>query len=284
MAGSDYIPRSVLLTGGAGFIGSHVLCHLVQRYPEAHFVCLDKLAYCASLRNLDEIMHRPNFTFVQGDIVDCSLVRRILEQYGVDTIIHFAAETHVDNSFGNSLEFTVTNVLGTHVLLESARLCKQQIRRFIHVSTDEVYGEAALEAVEPCTAASPLNPTNPYAATKVAAEFLVNSYRLSFNLPTIITRGNNVYGPRQYPEKLIPKFIFLLDRKQPCPLHGDGKNRRSYLYVSDVVEAFDLILRKGVPGTIYNIGSRVEVSNRDVLRALIRLFGLEKEEEKVGER
>ena len=151
----------------------------------------------------------------------------VVKKEGVDTILHFAAQTHVDNSFGNSFEFTRTNVYGTHVLLESAKLFKDQIRRFVHVSTDEVYGEspAAATAAERFTSESPLNPTNPYAATKVAAEFLVKSYRTSFGLPTIITRGNNVYGPKQYPEKLIPKFVSLLAAKQPCPLHGTGANR-----------------------------------------------------------
>jgi UDP-glucose 4,6-dehydratase len=151
-------------------------------------------------------------------------VNYLIKNEGIDTILHFAAQTHVDNSFGNSFEFTRANVFGTHVLLESAKLFKDQIRRFVHVSTDEVYGESSATA-DRFTSESPLNPTNPYAATKVAAEFLVKSYRTSFGLPTIITRGNNVYGPKQYPEKLIPKFISLLASKQPCPLHGTGTNR-----------------------------------------------------------
>lgn len=195
-------------------------------------------------------------------------------------------------------------IIGLIVLLESAKLFKDQIRRFVHVSTDEVYGESSATA-DRFTSESPLNPTNPYAATKVAAEFLVKSYRTSFGLPTIITRGNNVYGPKQYPEKLIPKFISLLAGKQPCPLHGNGTNRyghhhaslhyamgysyvicdiwcnsRSFLYVSDVAHAFEIILFKGVLGEIYNIGSRFEISNKETTQRLLQLFKLDHEESK----
>jgi len=172
--------------------------------------------------------------------------------------------------------FTKTNVLGTHTLLESAKLFQPQIQRFIHVSTDEVYGESTASD-DRNTERAVLAPTNPYAASKAAAEYMVASYRKSFGLPIIITRGNNVYGPKQFPEKLIPKFIFLLNRRQPCPLHGTGSNRRSFLYVSDVARAFEAILTKGVIGEIYNIGSNFEISNKEVLFTLLRLFGLDEE-------
>jgi UDP-glucose 4,6-dehydratase len=271
-----YTPKAVLLTGGAGFIGSNVLVHLVQAYPDCKFVCLDKVTDCANVKNFQEILDCPNFTFVKGDILAADLVSHLIQSYGIDTIMHFAAETHVDNSFGNSLVFTKTNVLGTHTLLESAKLFQSQIQRFIHVSTDEVYGESTLADDRNREGAS-LAPTNPYAASKAAAEFLVMSYRKSFNLPIIITRGNNVYGPKQYPEKLIPKFIHLLSRSQPCPLHGTGSNRRSFLYVSDVARAFDCILTKGVIGQIYNIGSNFEVTNKDVLLTLLKSFNLDEE-------
>lgn len=276
---STYVPKAVLFTGGAGFIGSNVLVHLVQSYPECNFICLDKVTACANVKNFQEILDYPNFTFVKGDICALDLVSHIIRAYSIDTIMHFAAETHVDNSFGNSLVFTKTNVLGTHTLLESAKLFGTQIRRFIHVSTDEVYGESSATATETDRndEAAPLAPTNPYAASKAAAELLVLSYQKSFNLPIIITRGNNVYGPKQYPEKLIPKFVHLLSRGQPCPLHGTGANRRSFLYVTDVARAFDCILSKGSPGQIYNIGSNFEITNKNVLLLLIKSFGLDEE-------
>jgi len=185
--------------------------------------------------------------------------------------MHFAAQSHVDNSFGNSFDFTVTNILGTHVLLEAAKEFKHQIKLFIHVSTDEVYGdgESGLASHE----STILDPTNPYAASKAGAEYLVKAYHRSFAVPTIITRSNNVYGPHQYPEKIIPKFITQLTRGLPITLHGNGLNTRNYLYVADVVSAFDLVFRKGVVGQVYNIGGTHEVSNIDVARVLMRLLG-----------
>jgi len=185
--------------------GSNVLLHLAREYPNYKLICLDKLDVCSSLNNLDPIAKNPQFTFVHGDICSADLVRHICQSNDVATIMHFASQTHVDTSFGNSLNFTYSNVQGTHTLLESVKSLGGQIRRFIHVSTDEVYGEQNAESDRSREHETPLNPTNPYAATKAAAEFIVKSYRSSFNLPTIITRGNNVYGPRQYPEKLIPK-------------------------------------------------------------------------------
>lgn len=270
-------PKNVLITGAAGFIGSNTICHLVRNYPGTRFIALDKLNYCASEKNFQEIKDSPNFHFVKGDITSVDLVNYVMKTHEIDTVMHFAAQSHVDNSFGNSLDFTVANVLGTHVLLESARMRKDKLQKFIHVSTDEVYGESTLDD-ERCGPDSALNPTNPYAATKVSAEFLCKSYRRSFGLPIIITRGNNVYGPKQYPEKLIPKFMNLLMLGHPCPLHGDGKNRRSFLYVDDVARAFEVILMKGIPGEIYNIGSRLEMSNLETLRSLLRLFNLAERE------
>lgn len=184
--------------------------------------------------------------------------------------MHFAAQTHVDNSFGNSITFTEANILGTHVLLEAAK--EARVKLFIHVSTDEVYGEG--ETGVPSHEGSPLEPTNPYSATKAGAEYLVKAYHRSFNLPIIITRGNNVYGPHQYPEKIIPKFINQLMRGLPLTLHGTGSNTRNYLFVEDVARAFEVILHSGVVGQIYNIGGNNEVSNIDVARELLRLMGL----------
>jgi len=267
-----YTPKVILLTGGAGFIGSNVLIHLATKYPQYRLICLDKLDVCSSLNNLNPILKNPQFTFVQGDINSADLIRHLIQMYDVDTIMHFASQTHVDNSFGNSIHFTESNVRGTHTLLESVKSCGTQIQRFIHVSTDEVYGEQDADSNRSREHETPLNPTNPYAATKAAAEFIVKSYRSSFNLPTIITRGNNVYGPRQYPEKLIPKFTNILARGGSCPLHGTGKNRRSFLHVEDVARAFDVVLHRGITGEIYNIGSEEEFENIDILQRLVKIF------------
>lgn len=270
---TPYTPRSVLLTGGAGFIGSHVLSRLVRVFPEATFCCLDKLDYCASLRNLEDVLEHPSFQFVQGDITSADLVRHLLQEFRVDTVLHFAAETHVDNSFGNSIRFSQSNILGTHVLLECVRQVAPQVRRFIHVSTDEVYGENR-EENECFHERSILSPSNPYAATKAAAEMLVRSYHASFHLPVLITRGNNTFGPRQYPEKIIPYFISRLARGLSCTIHGDGSHRRSFLYIDDAVDAFELILRSGEVGETYNIGSDTELSTLQVAQKLSTCYGL----------
>ena len=190
--------------------------------------------------------------------------------------MHFAAQTHVDNSFGNSFQFTENNIYGTHVLLESAK--NAGIKRFVHVSTDEVYGEGEPDEGE-MQEEHILEPTNPYAATKAAAEFLVKSYHRSFKLPVIITRGNNVYGPHQFPEKLIPKFINQLQRGRAVTLHGTGKNTCNFLYVEDVARAFEKILFKGTVGSIYNIGGTNEIANIDIAKTLIKLMGLEDRQE-----
>jgi len=235
-----------------------------------YIVNFDKLDYCSSLKNLVSIENAQNYKLVKGDILSEDLVSYVLSSKNIDTIMHFAAQTHVDNSFGNSIDFTKNNVLGTHVLLEAAR--QHKIKRFIHVSTDEVYGEKATEddsAIE----TSVLEPTNPYAASKAGAEHLVKSYYKSFKLPVIITRGNNVYGPHQFPEKVIPKFISLLSRERPCCIHGDGTHLRSFLYIDDVVKAFDKILHKGKIGEVYNIGTRFEISNLALAKMLIKKFG-----------
>lgn len=200
------------------------------------------------------------------------MVNYVLRTERIDHIMHFAAQTHVDNSFGNSFTFTENNILGTHVLLEGAKLLGAQLKLFLHVSTDEVYGEGKEGDDEIAHEDSILEPTNPYAATKAGAEYLVKAYARSFGMPTIITRGNNVYGPHQYPEKVIPKFISQLQRDMKLTLHGTGMNTRNYLFVEDVAAAFDVILHGGRAGQIFNVGGKNEIANIDVARTLVKLI------------
>ena len=268
-AAPDYEKR-ILVTGGAGFIASHVVMLLVRKYPQYKIVNFDKLDYCSSLKNIESIADAPNYSFVKGSIATADLVNYVLRTERIDHIMHFAAQTHVDNSFGNSITFTEANILGTHVLLEAAK--EARVKLFVHVSTDEVYGHG--ENGVPSHEGSPLEPTNPYAATKAGAEYLVKAYHRSFGLPIVITRGNNVYGPHQYPEKIIPKFVNQLMRGLPLTMHGSGANTRNYLYVEDVARAFDVILHRSVPGDIFNIGGTNEQSNIEVARTLLRVMGL----------
>ncbi|MBA0624880.1 hypothetical protein Godav_010158 [Gossypium davidsonii] len=273
---ATYTPKNILITGAAGFIASHVANRLVRNYPDYKIVVLDKLDYCSNLKNLIPSQSSPNFKFVKGDIGSADLVNYLLITESIDTIMHFAAQTHVDNSFGNSFEFTKNNIYGTHVLLEACKVTGQ-IRRFIHVSTDEVYGETDEDAVVGNHEASQLLPTNPYSATKAGAEMLVMAYGRSYGLPVITTRGNNVYGPNQFPEKLIPKFILLAMRWKVLPIHGDGTNVRSYLYCEDVAEAFEVILHKGEVGHVYNVGTKKERRVIDVAKDICKLFSMDPE-------
>ena len=271
---SSYVPKNILITGAAGFIASHVANRLVRNYPNYKIVVLDKLDYCSNLKNLYPSKPSENFKFVHGDIASADLVNYLLITEGIDTIMHFAAQTHVDNSFGNSFEFTKNNVYGTHVLLEACKVTGN-IRRFIHVSTDEVYGETEADAIVGNHEASQLLPTNPYSATKAGAEMLVMAYGRSYGLPFITTRGNNVYGPNQFPEKLIPKFMLLAMQGRPLPIHGDGSNVRSYLYCEDVAEAFEVVLHKGMVGHVYNIGTKKERRVLDVAKDICKLFNID---------
>ncbi|KAL5582603.1 hypothetical protein UlMin_015045 [Ulmus minor] len=270
---ASYKPKNILITGAAGFIASHVCNRLIRNYPDYKIVVLDKLDYCSNLKNLLPSRSSRNLKFIKGDIASADLVNFILLTESIDTIMHFAAQTHVDNSFGNSFEFTKNNIYGTHVLLEACKVTRQ-ITRFIHVSTDEVYGETEEDAVVGNHEASQLLPTNPYSATKAGAEMLVMAYGRSYGLPVITTRGNNVYGPNQFPEKLIPKFILLAMKGKPLPIHGDGSNVRSYLYCEDVAEAFEVILHRGEVGHVYNIGTKKERRVIDVAKDVCGLFSL----------
>ncbi|KAK2052327.1 dTDP-glucose 4,6-dehydratase [Colletotrichum caudatum] len=260
--------KNIMITGGAGFIACWLVRHLTLTYPNNYnIISFDKLDYCSSLNNTRVLNEKSNFTFVHGDITNPTEVVNCLRRYNIDTIFHFAAQSHVDLSFGNSYGFTHTNVYGTHVLLESAK--SVDIKRFIHISTDEVYGEVN-DDDDDLLETSILAPTNPYAASKAAAEMLVQSYQKSFKLPVIIVRSNNVYGPHQFPEKIIPKFTCLLNRGQPVVLHGDGSPTRRYLFAGDAADAFDTILHKGQMGQIYNVGSYDEISNIDLCSHLLK--------------
>ncbi|CAK0782674.1 hypothetical protein CVIRNUC_005869 [Coccomyxa viridis] len=268
-----YTPRNILITGGAGFIASHVACKLALKYPEYQIHVFDKLDYCGSLKNLDAIASRPNFQFTKGDLQCGDLLSYLLSSKKIDTVLHFAAQTHVDNSFGNSLAFTVNNTYGTHVLLESCRMYGG-VRRFINVSTDEVYGERSYGLDEGLAEDATLEPTNPYSAAKAGAEMIAKAYMTSYRLPVVTTRSNNVYGPRQFPEKLIGKFALLASRHEDLPIHGDGQATRSYLYIDDVVEAYDIILHHGTDGQTYNIGSQMERTVINVAQDVLRHMGL----------
>jgi len=270
--------KSVLVTGGCGFIGSNFLNYMVEKYPQTNFVNVDKLDYCATTKNNVSIQNLKNYTFIHGDILDEYLLLKVLNMHKVEAVIHFAAQSHVDNSFGNSIDFTLNNVLGTHKLLEACRIY-DQIKRFIHISTDEVYGEVH-EGSPDSHEDSVLAPTNPYASSKASAELMVRSYYKSFNFPIIITRGNNVYGPQQYPEKVIPRFIKLLEADEKCTIQGTGKNMRNFIHVLDTAKAVETVLLRGEIGEVYNIGSSTELSVMEIAELLInRLKSGEKVED-----
>jgi len=263
---------NILVTGGCGFIGSNFINYFIEKYPDYKIYNLDILYYCASLNNISKPNHE-NYKFIEGDIKSPDLINFILKEFQITHVIHFAAQSHVDNSFNNSLQYTSDNIMGTHNLLECLRKYQaitNNLKLMIHISTDEVYGESELDESAK-TEMSILCPTNPYAATKAGAELLVQSYIHSYKLPIIITRGNNVYGPRQYPEKLIPKFIKLLMNNEKCTVHGNGASLRSFIYIDDVVNAFDLILHKGKLGEIYNIGTQNEHNIIDIATRIITL-------------
>lgn len=255
---------NILITGGCGFIGSNFINQLYNdlnsKSEKFHIYNIDALYYCASEFNVNEDVKRSNnYTFIKGNITSFDLIAHILNSYKINVIIHFAAQSHVDSSFENSLQYTQDNILGTHTLLEATRKYMNEnpnyFQRFIHISTDEVYGESMLnDKEEKKDEQSILCPTNPYAATKAGAELLAKAYYFSYKMPIIITRSNNVYGPNQYPEKLIPRFIKLLKEDQKVTIQGMGDNVRSFLHVIDVSYAILLILEKGIVGEIYNIG------------------------------
>ena len=263
---------NLLITGGSGFIGSNFINHIFNA-NKYNIVNLDALYYCADENNIiEDIRNHKNYTFIKGNICSEDIVNHILKSYSIEYIIHFAAQSHVQNSFSNALQYTKDNIMGTHILLECCHKYGK-IKKFIHVSTDEVYGESMLDINEQSkTEQSILCPTNPYAATKAGAELIAQSYNHSFNMPIVITRGNNVYGPNQYPEKVIPRFIQQLKNNKPVTIQGDGSCVRAFLHSYDTATAFQCILEKGKIGEIYNIGcdEGMEYSIMNVAQLLIK--------------
>jgi dTDP-glucose 4,6-dehydratase len=255
----------ILITGGAGFIGSNFIRYVLSRYPNYHIVNLDKLTYAGNLDNLSDVEKHPNYQFVKGDICDDDLVDRIVKD-SVGAIVHFAAESHVDRSICDPALFVRTNILGTQVLLEAA--LKFKIDRFIQISTDEVYG--SLEKEGSSTESSPLLPNSPYSASKASADLLVRSYFETFGVPAIVTRCTNNYGPYQFPEKLIPLFITNAFFDQELPIYGDGLYVRDWIYVEDHCKALDTILHKGKVGGIYNIGGGNERTNLEITDLILQ--------------
>ncbi len=260
----------VVVTGGAGFIGSNYVHLAAREHPDWQLVVLDKLTYAGNPENLADL--RGQIEFIQGDIADGDVVDRALD--GADAVVNFAAESHVDRSLLDSMPFVRTNVEGTAVLLAAA--LRHQVRRFCHVSTDEVYGDMSGTTRLSCES-DPLKPRNPYSATKASAEHLVGSYHISYGLDAVITRGSNTYGPYQYPEKIIPLFVTNAAEGKPLPLYRDGSAVRDYMYVDDHCRGIDAVLHRGEPGEVYNLGARLEINGVTVAENICRLTGMGRE-------
>jgi dTDP-glucose 4,6-dehydratase len=264
---------NILVTGGCGFIGSHFIRRMIARYADYKLVNLDLLTYAGDLENLGNIKAHQNYMFIQGDIQDRKLVRQIIESEQIDAIVNFAAESHVDLSIREPEVFVRTNVLGTQTLLEAAK--DFSIQKFVQISTDEVYG--SLTKFGCFTEDSPLKPNNPYSASKAGADLLVRSYYKTYGLNVNISRSSNNYGPFQYPEKLIPLIITNALEGKRLPIYGTGENIRDWIYVEDHVAAIDLILHKGKPGEIYNVGGRNERTNNEIAKLILEQLNLSDE-------
>ncbi len=261
--------QSILVTGGAGFIGSNFVRYMLQNYPDIKIINFDKLTYAGNLENLKDVEDNPNYHFVKGDICNQELVEYVVQKFEVDTIINFAAESHVDRSILGPEIFIRTNVLGTQVLLEVTK--KFELEKFIQISTDEVYGSLGPEGK--FTEDMPLSPNSPYAASKASADLLCRAYFKTFGVPVIITRCSNNFGPYQFPEKLIPLMIINALNDKPLPVYGDGKNVRDWIYVIDHCRAIDFVLQKGKLGEIYNIGASNEWQNIDIVKLILKKLG-----------
>ena len=267
--------RNILITGGAGFIGSHVVRHFVRNYPDYHIVNLDKLTYAGNLDNLRDVEGATNYTFIKGDICDFELVLALMKEHHIDGVIHLAAESHVDRSISNPFEFAQTNVLGTLSLLQAARHYWESLperyegKKFYHISTDEVYGALELDGGM-FREDTPYAPHSPYSASKASSDHFVRAFHDTYGMPTVISNCSNNYGPNQYPEKLIPLFIQNICEGKPLPVYGKGENVRDWLYVEDHARAIDLIFHKGGVAETYNIGGNNEWRNIDLIKLLIK--------------
>lgn len=260
----------LLVTGGAGFIGSNFILYWLKKYPEDKIVNLDKLTYAGNLENLRSVEKNPNYEFVQGDICNPQLVNSLVEK--IDVIVHFAAESHVDRSITDPAPFIKTNIEGTYVLLEAS--LKNKVKKFHHVSTDEVFGALELNSKEKFNDNTPYNPHSPYSASKAASDHLVNAYHTTYNLPITISNCSNNFGPFQFPEKLIPLAITNILEDKKVPVYGDGLYVRDWLYVEDHVKAIDLILQKGKIGKTYLIGGLTDdIANIDIIKRILKIMG-----------
>lgn len=265
--------NSIIITGGAGFIGSHLVRLLVNTYPDILFINFDKLTYAGNLANLTDVENAPNYRFIKGDIVDEESVMSAFETYRFDGVFHLAAESHVDRSIVSPKEFIMTNIVGTVNLLNAARHFwngNYEGKRFYHVSTDEVYGSLGDEGKFLET--TPYDPRSPYSASKASSDHLVRAYHHTYGLPVVISNCSNNYGPNQFPEKLIPLIINNIRHQNPLPVYGKGLNVRDWLYVEDHAKAIDLIYQKGKDGQTYNIGGNNERQNIDIVRTLCRIM------------
>ncbi len=265
---------NLLVTGGAGFIGSNFIHYMIKKYPNYKIINYDKLTYAGNLDNLKDLEDNSNYKFVKGDICDYELLENTIKTENIDYIIAFAAESHVDRSIhGFAKDFIITNVLGTQTILEIVKNNKEQIKRLVHVSTDEVYGSLELDGKDRFTESSNFKPNSPYAASKASSDLFCRAYVKTFHLPVIVTHCSNNYGPYQFPEKMIPFFVLKLLKNEKIPVYGDGLNVRDWIHAIDHSNALDLLLHKGVNGETYNIGSDNEIKNIDITKAILELMG-----------